>query len=167
MFGTAYLNSLYNLMSWAIIWLRSGAADESDPFYGFWRDLMVEVQGDDNVAAVSKKVQDIFSPSYVVDAFSKIGLTYTGEDKKDPILVFRPLSEVSFLKRSFRYENALQRYVGPISLDTTLQLAYWTRKGPLCQEVLKTNLDRTFIELSLHAPEVWNQYAPMIVSKSA
>jgi len=57
-----------------------------------------------------------------------IGLTYTSEVKdatNTPAI--RKLSDVTFLKRGFRYESSLDRFVAPIEMRTILELPYWRR----------------------------------------
>ncbi len=55
----------------------------------------------------------------------------------------------------------LNRYVGPLDLNTVLELPYWTdRKQP--DETLRANVDVCLKELSLHGIEVWNEWYPTI-----
>lgn len=56
---------------------------------------------------------------------------YTAEDKSSNPPPVRPLQELTFLKRGFRFEPKVQRYVAPLALESILEMPYWTKKGPL------------------------------------
>lgn len=52
-------------------------------------------------------------------------LTYTSETKEGTVPDYRSINEVTFLKRGFRWEPRLGRYVGPLEMDTIIEMPYW------------------------------------------
>jgi len=99
---------------------------------------------------------------YLVSLYEKLGLKLTSP-KKDSSQVFVTVSleEASFLKRGFRYEPLVNRYVAPLDLDTVLQLPYFTKKGD-DGSILDANIRLCLQELSLHGEDVWNEWYPRI-----
>ena len=58
----------------------------------------------------------------------KIGLTYTSDIKEEVVVKpFRRLEDLSLLKRGFRYDKDLRRFVAPLSLETIAQMSYYVR----------------------------------------
>jgi hypothetical protein len=130
----------------------------------FFRDLVeVQTYGDDGVYSVSDTIVPWFNQITISEAMSKIGLTYTDENKSDSLVPFRKLSEVTFLKRGFRYDELLGRYVAPLSLDTILEMPYWTKDGPAPLEITYENVSTALMELSLHGEEKFNFHQKEII----
>jgi hypothetical protein len=122
----------------------------------FFNDLVeIQTYGDDGVYSISETIIPWFNQITLTEAMSTIGLTFTDENKSDILVPFRKLSEVTFLKRGFRYDELLGRYVAPLSLDTILEMPYWTKEGPAPREITCDNVNTALMELSLHGEEVY------------
>lgn len=121
--------------------------------------------GDDNVLNVANTSSEIFNQHTVTVAMRNFGLIYTSEDKSSNPPPFRSIFDVTFLKRSFRYEPRVGRMVAPLALDTILEMPYWTKKDAF-EQVWRDNVDNALRELSLHSKEVFDEYAPMMIEAS-
>lgn len=161
--ATSVINSFYNLTLFNLVWTdimgRSRSAE-------FWTYVYICVYGDDNVLNIDPDVLAKFNQQTISAALKLRGMTYTSETKMDELRDSRSLLEVSFLKRSFRYDKLLRRYVGPQELDSILQVPYWCKNKALMRQITEANIEFTLTELSLHAPEVWDCYANTIKDRS-
>jgi ribosomal protein S17E len=119
----------------------------------FWELVEMQTYGDDGVYSISDTIIPWFNQITITEAMKTIGLTYTDENKSEVLVPFRRLSEVTFLKRGFRFDNMLGRYVAPLSLDTILEMPYWTKEGPAPLEITYDNVSTALMELSLHGEE--------------
>jgi hypothetical protein len=130
----------------------------------FFRDFVeIQTYGDDGVYSISDVIVPWFNQITLTQALATIGLTYTDELKSETLVPYRKLSEVTFLKRGFRYEKLLGRYVAPLSLDTILEMPYWTKEGPAPQEITEDNVNTALMELSLHGEEVFHFHQEIII----
>jgi hypothetical protein len=130
----------------------------------FFRDFVeIQTYGDDGVYSISDVIVPWFNQITLTQALATIGLTYTDELKSETLVPYRKLSEVTFLKRGFRYEKLLGRYVAPLSLDTILEMPYWTKEGPAPQEITEDNVNTALMELSLHGEEVFHFHQEVII----
>ena len=55
---------------------------------------------------------------------------------------------VDFLKRKFRYEPLVDRYVAPLDLNVVLEEPCWTKKGTDAIEIAKTNVQTSLLACS-------------------
>lgn len=155
--ATSIINSFYVLVLFNLCW-----ADIMGDIaaFDFWNKVYICAYGDDNILNIDEEVIDKFNQSSVTNSMKKFGMTYTNENKTGEVADYRPLEEISFLKRSFRYDNTAKRYVGPIELESALYTSYWCRSARHKQQNTKDNLEFSWLELALHEPEVWDKYAP-------
>jgi len=159
--ATTIINSYYGLVLFNLVWADIvGNARASD----FWYHVYCCTYGDDNVLNIDEAMIPYFNQATIAEGMSKYGMTYTNEKKDGEVANTRTLSEISFLKRGFRYEKPLRVYVGPLELESALYTAYWARSKKLMHQNTKDNLEFSWSELSLHDPEVWDKYAPVMRS---
>jgi len=159
---TPWVNNLYNHMAFRYCWVRSHDGD-AESLSVFKEHVYLCVLGDDNIFNITDECSDVFNQQTISVHMAELGLTYTDEMKGDKIIPFRKLEEVTFLKRSFRYEKRFDTLVAPLSMETILEMPYWTKKGSLRDTITKETTDTALMELSLHGPEVFNEWAPKII----
>lgn len=154
--ATSIINSFYNLIMFNVVW-----SDIMGIKYGpeFWKYVYLCTYGDDNVCNVDSTVIDRFNQHTITASMLRHGMIYTAEDKDSEVTATRPLSEVSFLKRSFRYDSVLRMYVGPQVIDSILYIPYWCKNKKLINEITRSNVELTLAELSLHPEAVWDTHA--------
>jgi hypothetical protein len=100
------INSLY--LRYAYYTLHAG---EDVPL--FHEQVSALCYGDDNVMGVSP-METKFTHTAVSKVLGDAGITYTMADKTSESVPLISLKDINFLKRGFRYEVDLDRYVAPI-----------------------------------------------------
>jgi len=91
--------------------------------YRFKDHVSLATFGDDNVGGVGSKVP-LYNMSNITAVLAASGITYTLSDAEKGSgvdLTYQTLDEVSFLKRDFRYDEELNRWVGPLSRASILK----------------------------------------------
>lgn len=120
--------------------------------------------GDDNEMSVGPPLRIWFNQTTLTRAFAKIGFTYTSEDKSElGVDSLRSIDEVSFLKRSWKYDPIVNTYIAPLDLNTILEMIQWTKKNDKDYNFVRTNVDTALKELSAHGDGAWDQWAPKIL----
>lgn len=99
-------NSLYIRYCWAVI---MGV----DKLPNFKKQVALMTYGDDNVMGVAREVQE-FNHTSISNVLAGVGITYTMADKESESVPFIPIEEVSFLKRTWRWEEELNAYACPL-----------------------------------------------------
>jgi hypothetical protein len=98
------VNALYVRYSWAL-----AGNDLSD----FKESVSLMTYGDDNIMGVARHI-DNFDHTVLVDKLSTIGVVYTMADKETASVPFVNISDVTFLKRGWRYEPEIGHHVAQI-----------------------------------------------------
>jgi hypothetical protein len=162
---TVIINSMYVQLAFRYVWVLLHRENVSS-LENFNDHLYIASYGDDNVHNKSFYAQSIMSEERLIELFSVIGLKYTNEKKDTEIRKFRTLADVSFLKRDFRFESSIMKYVAPLSLETLLEFVYWTKKGSQSEVITKQNVDNCMMELSLHDPIVFDKYSSTLLKNA-
>ena len=123
------------------------------------------VYGDDNVLNVAEEKADIFNQHTITKHMATFGLTYTSEDKLADPPPFRTIFQVEFLKRRFRYEARIGRYIAPLRMETILEMPYWSRKNGY-EMIWRTNLENALRELAFHEKHIFDEWCPVMVEQS-
>lgn len=156
--ATSIINSFYNLILFVLSWEKCAGIHLT---HRFWDYVYVCTYGDDNVVNVSPEVTHLFNQNTVADSMRSFGQTYTREDKLFGAQSdFRTLDQISFLKRTFREEDGM--CLAPKDLQSTLYTPYWLSNRNLADVIVHDTVEETFLELSLHSPEIWDQWFPVI-----
>lgn len=161
---TTILNGIDNQINIRSAWIK--LMPRGFTIADFDRCVYLIVYGDDNLMSISNEVIGWFNQTTITDALLGIGYIYTDEDKTGAIHISRPIANVSFLKRGFRFEPILGRYVAPLSKDSIREMLYWTKSGVSSDNITRTNVDNALRELSLHGEEHFLSEAPKIVAAS-
>jgi hypothetical protein len=121
------------------------------------------VHGDDNVFAVSPKYCVLFNPEFISEAmFDTMGLIYTSETKNTADAEWRNISQVEFLKRSFRFDEEVRQFVAPWRLSELLECLYWTKDNSQRIQIVHDKMELVMRELSLHGREIFDKYSHVI-----
>lgn len=163
---TTLVNNHYNHICFRLVWLT---VHNNDPLclHTFRKHVYLVTLGDDNAFSVSAEKIDIFNESILEQILPCFGLKYTNETKSGATHVSRDITEITFLKRSFRYEPILDRYVAPIDMDVILEMPYWTVRGPVQNTIPCTTFETALLELSLHGENTFNTFAPPMLKAFA
>lgn len=170
---TAILNSIYNsvIIRIAYIICAQQHFEQTGEDYRSmkWFNIFVSMvsYGDDNLIGINEKILDWFNQVTITSALLVIGHEYTDEAKTGIIVPVRDITEVAYLKRHFKWNPALNRYVAPLDLDTVLEIVQWTKKGLSSDAITLANLDVTMRELSLHDQDTFEKYKKILSQECA
>lgn len=154
---TAILNSLFNSVSMRYVWMLI-VDKEMKNMKSFNENVSMVSYGDDNCVNISDGVIHIFNQVTIAEGYEKIGMVYTDEAKNGKMIPYRRLDEISYLKRSFKFDDGEMQYLAPLNLDTTLEMVNWIRGELDAEEATRLNLEASAFELSLHGKEVFEEW---------
>lgn len=166
---TTMVNSMYSLISLTgcYVMLTGDAVD-------MWKHAYICTFGDDNVSSVDDTVCDKFNQVTVAQCMKEaFGLTYTPGDKSGVLVPYTTLDNITFLKRSFKVDDALANrllktcaqplgWVGPLDFASFLYIPYWYKNTRTASDEIITRVEQMLCELSLHPEEAWDKYYPIV-----
>lgn len=162
---TTIINSLYCQSAFRLAWYEHNGQSLSS-FRTFDENVKLVSYGDDSIGNVVDGNPG-FNQNTIPEYMSRYGLTWTHETKVDGIFPdYRQITEIDFLKRSFRFEESVGQWVAPLSLDSVIEPCCWTKEGPYELTTQRSNISNAFRELPLHGKEVFNNFAPKLISLS-
>lgn len=156
---TAIINTIYNNTLIRIAWVLAEL-----PIEFFNDNVYVAALGDDIVFSVAPAFVDQFNELTLPTLYSKIGLIYTHETKGSHEFKFRNIFQVDFLKRSFKYDKALNRWVAPINRRTLYNTLMWTQKSPLKHQITVDNMSFVLREMSLHGHREFDHWRKKLLA---
>lgn len=157
---TVIINSLINSLAIRYCWML---LTKGTKFYGmaqFWLYVALVTYGDDFVVNISSEVLDLFNMVTLMAAMAVIGFALTDEHKSDDCAVSRSLNEVDFLKRRFVFDRSTFRWKAPLSLDTVLEMAQWSRGKEDPHLVCGQTLEIASYELAQHTRATFDEWMP-------
>jgi hypothetical protein len=117
-------------------------------------NIVVETNGDDNLISPSPLYPFVTQQS-LTESFAKIGFTYTDETKTGAVQDYRKLTDVFYLKRTFRWSETGCCWDSPHEEIPVAQSCYWMQQGG-SQEDLRQTVRMYFLEESQWGEERWN-----------
>jgi hypothetical protein len=158
---TIFINCLINEFYFRYAWvdIRGGLRYLCE----YERSVATIFQGDDADFAVHQAYIEVFTENTIAQALFKQGVNLTSGDKTGTRTSLRNISEISFLKRKYRFCEIEQKFVAPIDLEVIYELPLWTKKGDDSDTIVKGNVKSALQELSLHGKLVFNDLAPKII----
>lgn len=153
---TFIVNSVANRLLFRKVWNLIMATLQFD------EHVYLIVGGDDNLFSVTDEAKSRFNEHTIGEHLLSLGYVYTSEMKveRDGTRL-RNITECEFLKRGFRFEKELGKWMGPLRLERALSLPCWNRDEDLL--VLKDRVYVMMRELALHGKEVYEKYVPGIL----
>lgn len=162
---TSMVNNMYNGIAFRYCWNR---AFEDQPEEGLFDNYCYLItMGDDNVFSVPQQYIEFFNEAILSKYMKELGLTYTKEDKTMGDSSLRFITEVEFLKRKWRYDSTLRRYVSPLKLKGLIETLSWTRMGKYEHEIPVDKVDTALRELSYHDESTFDYWSAKIIRSSA
>jgi hypothetical protein len=83
----------------------------------FQNNVHVKTFGDDNVMGVSPDI-DFFTHTTIRDTLANVGIVYTMADKEAKSVPFLHINDISFLKRTWKYDHDVGAIVAPLEMDS-------------------------------------------------
>lgn len=159
---TSIINTYYVHAAFRAVWIILGKP-HGYTIVDFDKHVVLFVYNDDNIANISPEVIDWYNFQTILACFTKLHLVYTAASKKEVTYKSKPLSECTFLKRKFRYDDGVGRFVAPLDLDTILEIPFWSKQGALNYDIMIDNVRTCLEELSLHDKATFNEWQPKIL----
>jgi hypothetical protein len=123
-----------------------------------FRDVMSLITYGDDAACGADINCDKFNHVVMADILKEIDIVFTMPDKTSDPRPYMSLSELDFLKRRFRWEPALNRYVGPLAEDSIMKSLHAVVESSALtpREVACQNIDGALREWFFHGREVFD-----------
>jgi hypothetical protein len=157
---TTIVNSFYSLITLTACYCTL-TGDVRD----MWSRISICVYGDDNINSVNDDIADVFNQATVTQAMKDLfSLTYTRGDKKEGVILWKPLEECVFLQRGFlrEIEGTRGGWTAPLREESFLFPAYWCKNPRDERNITINNLQGTLGELSLHRRSKWDKWFPVV-----
>jgi len=124
-----------------------------------FRDVMSLITYGDDAACGTDKNCDRFNHVVMAGILREIDITFTMPDKTSDPRPYMSLHELDFLKRGFRWEPALNRYVGPLAEESIMKSLHAVVKSKALtpKEVACQNVDGALREWFFHGREVFDK----------
>lgn len=120
--------------------------------------------GDDIIISVTQDNPEITQESFMAMSYV-IGMEYTPETKDAVTCAFKPITEVTLLKRGFWVHDLDGKWSAPLNIDVILEMPQWTKKGAP-GEALPNTVDTSLKELGGHPRAMWDLHARGIITAS-
>jgi hypothetical protein len=140
MFATVDINSIVNslYLRYTFVDLYKEYIEDIDDFDKIFKlfdnNIHVLTYGDDNVINVSNNC-NWYNHTNIAKSFKKMDIDYTMADKNAESVPFIHISNVSFLKRTWRYDLDLNSYVAPLDHDSIEKmLMVWVSSDTISPE---------------------------------
>lgn len=166
--GTAIFNTMVNMILVRLCYYKLKRENCPDDYMHdtFNSDVRMIAYGDDNVISPTPEITSWFNMQSVSNAMAYYGMIYTSEDKTQAHYEVKHLTECSFLKRGFRWEDHISGWVGPLGTASIMERLNWAHKGPEMDRALEQNVDGSIAEWALHDKETFKYWSNKI-SKAA
>jgi len=143
-FLTAIFNSLVNRF-YTAMWFKRFHGENLGQF---WDCVVDYVYGDDKLVGI-RRLENLNALT-MRDFFVSIGLDMTTSDKRYITSPVTPLSDISFLKRAFRFHHKLKRVMCPLDLRTLYSGLSWYDGSKSLDVVMRDKLACFQREIYLH-----------------
>lgn len=150
---TAIINTIYNNLVFRIAFQFANL-----DITMFNKLVYICALGDDNIFCAHKSIIDKFNEINMPEFMAKCGMKYTTELKQTASVAMRKLTEVEFLKRSFRYDDSLNRWVAPLREEVFATMLQWTKKDLDGDQITVDNMSMVLRESSLHGEEMFTKW---------
>jgi hypothetical protein len=126
-YGTAENNTLRNLIMLMYFWAYSRKKYPTLTMDDFFNYVLPALFGDDNVSAVKPAVAEWFNNlTYKEFCKAHYGMDFTNAQKTDDMLPFVNALDMSFLKRTFQYNEHLGHWVALLEPDSLMKTVCYT-----------------------------------------
>jgi hypothetical protein len=121
--------------------------------------------GDDNALNVSPEIVKWFNHTAVAEQMAKIGVTYTMADKEAISVPTIDIDSVSFLKRKWRFDGEIEKYVCPLeeeSIEKMLMVTL-TSKTVCEEEQTVSSINSAVREYFWYGREIYEKKREMLM----
>lgn len=123
--------------------------------YGFSKYIVAKFYGDDDL--ISVKENCLVDSLVYQKIWLELGVEYTAADKTDFLLPFYKIDSISFLQRSFVYEDQYRMYLPQLCYQTILEIARWSESDPYNMMDQMNRFNSSLMEMSNYSREQFKQ----------
>jgi len=153
--ATAVMNSYVNSLMLVSCWLKNGVPADVIQREFFWNTF-----GDDHVTGFPPQYATLAGSLALAGTMAELfGYEYTDEAKTGELVNIKPLSEIAYLKRGFRF-NGLG-YDAPLDLSVLKETLNWQKSGSDSQ-TLELRFDCWYVELARHGKKVFDEVSKIM-----
>jgi len=150
---TFLLNSLFNRALDALVVKRNVPKPTVDAFL----QIISYTTGDDKIFGAPENLSEYVNLITYRDVSLSLGMEATNGDKSPIIYPSQPLEKLTYLKRHMRFHPVLNRWVGPLSTNTIMNMTQWVDTTKDTHEALNGKIRSTQIEAYLHSPSFFRK----------
>lgn len=147
---TAFINSLVNRFITAMVIYREMKKLGKVATVADFNKVTDFVLGDDKICGSPEDMKDIFNALTVKSFFNSIGMKYTDAEKGEIITPSKPIHELNFLKRGFRWHTKMKKIVGPLSLNTLVNSLRYSNSKKNYSDIMNGKMTAFQFEIFLH-----------------
>lgn len=114
---TVVINSIANCLYLRVAYIILNPFKES---FSFKQNVRAMTYGDDNALGVSNDIK-WYNHSSISQILATFGITYTMADKTSESIPYINIDDVSFLKRSWRYDPDIGDYLAPLEEESIIK----------------------------------------------
>lgn len=159
---TTLINNLYSHIAFRYCYHVRFPEPEAPEFTTVFE---LQTHGDDSAYSADDCIKEDFNGSHIKVILKSIGMGFTSASKGDSGSTYKPIGDITFLKRRWaRHPQGMNLYVAPMDLNTVLDICRWTVAPDSlnCDLIAISNVDVTLRELSLHGKDVFRKWFPII-----
>lgn len=151
---TSILNCIENMVLWRFCYIRTVETS----LYRY--NLLVAgwFYGDDSLLAICETIISKFNMFSFQQTCLLLGKTFTTSDKHDITRPYFDLSEITFLKRRFVWDEQLNLYKAPIDLDVISELPRWSMGDVFSVLDQTARFNQSLLFASSHSAELHEKY---------
>lgn len=158
-FLTTIINVLGNMFFFRLVYLRRVESDLTN----FERYVCATFWGDDNLAAIASKIAHLFNMKTMQEELATLNVVYTTADKSSIVKELYDISEITYLKRTWKFNEEHNFYFAPLDLDTILETARWSAGDPLNVGDQMARFNSTLLFASAHSLFLFNRLKSLFV----
>lgn len=153
---TVTLNSIVNCMYMRYCYLKLNPAHE---ILSFRKNVKLMTYGDDNGMGVSEEVS-WFNHTKIASVLASINVTYTMADKVTESKPYISIHDADFLKRKWRWEDDLHRFVCPLDVKSIIKsLMIGLKSKHLSSRQLAAQIvDTALAEFFWHGKDLFDEW---------
>lgn len=151
---TFLLNSLFNRALDALVIYRHRKIPTIEDF----QKIVTSATGDDKVFGVPLELSEDINLLSYKKVFSSLGMVCTNGDKTEITNLSQPLEKMTYLKRHFKFHPILKRYMGPLSLNTIVNMPQWIDKSKDNVTSMNGKMRAVQIEAYIHSPALFRKF---------
>lgn len=163
--GTAISNTAAGLWILGYCWLTDVTPLTQLPLSSFLDETYACCYGDDMIMNISSTISSFFNQHVLTKAmYRNFRLECTDEKKSSELPPpTRPLKDVTFLKRSFIWNEDIHMYVGVLPVDLLFDVSNWVRDGAQDPYIITADvLGWIAMELAYHGKQVFDEHMPKV-----